>query len=190
MNDGQTASSTIKFKTAKIQMWGNFYSFWTNSLNEGHDFGINAGLVNLHVITQMASKWLNSQANTCTLVAIYLNVSVKKYSEEARERSSCNWVYIKNDFLYLMMIYAQLERIPQMFTLNDGGRHTMIEWCACCSLTTISNSRKEAPLLQKYTSKLLLYNGGNCSLDKSQRKVSILSIKGVVITVERGNYRI
>lgn len=57
-------------------------------------------------------------------------------------------------------------------------------------IATISNSEKEAPRLQKYTSKLLLYNGGNCSLDKSQRKVSILSIKGVVITVERGNYRI
>ncbi len=57
-------------------------------------------------------------------------------------------------------------------------------------ITTNSNSEKEALLLQKYTSKLLLYNGGNCSLDKSQRKVSILSIKGVVITVERSNHRI
>lgn len=61
----------------------------------------------------------------------------------------------------------------------------------CSSEVRIATkSEKDAPLLQKYTSKLPLYNGGNCSLDKSKGKVSILSIKGVVITVERGNYRI
>lgn len=77
--------------------------------------------------------------------------------------------------------------------LNDvciGGRCSSLLFISEMRIATISNSEKEAPLLQKYTSKLLLYNGGNCSLDKSRRKVSILSIKGVVITVERGNYRI
>lgn len=54
-------------------------------------------------------------------------------------------------------------------------------------ITTILNSgKKDAPLLEKHTSRLL-YNG-NCGLDKSKRNVSILSMKGMVITVERGNY--
>lgn len=49
-----------------------------------------------------------------------------------------------------------------------------VDVAAYCSsevrIATISKSEKEAPLLQKYTSKLLLYNGGNCGLDKSLEK--------------------
>lgn len=95
-----------------------------------------------------------------------------------------------------MLCSIYLSSVHTQWMFDDN---TVTEWCVygggvavhCSSelrIATISNSEKEAPLLQKYTSKLLLYNRGNCSLDKSQRKVTILSINGVVITVEGGNY--